>query len=155
MKNKNYIYILTTILFLLDQLVKIIIINLMIEYDKIKIIPNFFTICFVKNKGAAFSILENNTFFLIIISILFIIFINKMIKKEETFTTLNATSLGMILGGVFGNLLDRIIYHSVIDYLSFKIFNYNFPIFNLADIFITVGSFLLLISMLKEKDRKG
>ena len=53
---------------------------------------------------------------------------------------------------MFGNLIDRIIHKGVIDYLSFTIFKYDFPVFNLADIGITVGVFLLLISTLKEKE---
>ena len=57
------------------------------------------------------------------------------------------------MGGIFGNLLDRIIHHSVIDYLSFNIINYSFPIFNLADIGITVGVVLLLIESIR-KDKK-
>ena len=61
------------------------------------------------------------------------------------------------MGGIFGNLMDRIIYHSVIDYLSFNIFNHNFPIFNLADICITVGVVLLIINELIKikKDQKS
>lgn len=154
MKKKNNIYIIGMILFLIDFFVKRLIIHLMREQSIIKIIPNFFQICFVRNKGAAFSILENNTLFLILISVAFLIFLNHMIKKEENFTKLSIVSLGMIMGGVVGNLLDRIIYRSVIDYLSFKIINYDFPIFNLADIFITVGTGLLLLSMLLEKRKE-
>ena len=154
MKKKNNIYVIGIILFLVDFFVKRLVIHLMKEQSIIKIIPNFFQICFVRNKGAAFSILENNTLLLILISVGFLIFLNHMIKKEENFTKLSIVSLGMIMGGVIGNLFDRIIYRSVIDYLSFKIINYDFPIFNLADIFITVGTGLLLLSMLLEKRKE-
>lgn len=154
MKKKNNIYVIGIILFLVDFFVKRLVIHLMKEQSIIKIIPNFFQICFVRNKGAAFSILENNTLLLILISVGFLIFLNHMIKKEENFTKLSIISLGMIMGGVIGNLFDRIIYRSVIDYLSFKIINYDFPIFNLADIFITVGTGLLLLSMLLEKRKE-
>ena len=58
-------------------------------------------------------------------------------------------------GGIIGNLFDRILYKSVIDYLSFNIFNYNFPVFNLADIGITVGAILLIIDLIiEEKEKK-
>ena len=56
----------------------------------------------------------------------------------------------MLIGGITGNLLDRIVYGYVIDYLSFKIFNYNFPVFNLADVFIVVSILLILIKGIKE-----
>ncbi len=157
MKNRQNIYKIATIVFILDQWIKLMISHMMQEYDKITVIPNFFSIQYVKNKGAAFSILEDKSLLLIIISIVFILVLDKMIKKEKNFTKLSILSLGMIIGGVFGNLMDRILYHSVIDYLSFIIINYHFPVFNLADIGITVGTFLLLITMIfdkKEKDDK-
>ncbi|MBR2827629.1 MAG: signal peptidase II [Bacilli bacterium] len=154
MKKKNDIYVLAGILFLIDFLVKRLIIYLIKEHSVITVIPNFFQILLVKNRGAAFSILENNTLLLILISVIFLLFLNNFIKKEKNFTKLSILSLGMIMGGVFGNLLDRMIYKSVIDYLSFHLINYDFPIFNLADIFITVGTGLLLLSMLLEKRKE-
>ena len=69
-------------------------------------------------------------------------------------TTLHIISLGIMIGGIIGNLFDRIIYESVIDYLSFEIFNYNFPVFNLADIGITIGAVLLIIALTKEEKEK-
>ena len=57
------------------------------------------------------------------------------------------------MGGIFGNLIDRIIHHAVIDYLSFKIFSYEFPVFNIADICITVGVILLILSMIIERKK--
>ena len=56
-----------------------------------------------------------------------------------------------MLGGIIGNLFDRIIYGAVVDYLSFTIFNYNFPVFNMADIGITVGAVLLIVDLLIEE----
>ena len=119
----------------------------------VKVIPNFFNILYVRNKGAAFSILENSTVLLVIISVVFLVILDLYIKKEKKFNKLSIISLGMIMGGIFGNLLDRIIYHSVIDYLSFG----KFPIFNLADTCICVGVGLLIINELIKirKDNKN
>ena len=117
----------------------------------IDIIPKFFSILYVQNTGAAFSILEDNTILLIIISALFVVILDRYIKKEEHFTKLGVISLGMIMGGIFGNLIDRILRHSVIDYLSFTVLKYNFPVFNLADIGITVGVGLYILSMILER----
>ena len=122
-------------------------------YDEIKIIPNFFSIYYVKNTGAAFSILENNTTFLIFLTVIFILIIHKYIKNETNITKLSSISFGLILGGMFGNLIDRIIHAGVIDYLSFEFFSYGFPIFNIADIGITLGVSIMLIEMLLEKKR--
>ena len=149
MKNKNKIYIITLVLIIIDKLIKIIIKSNMELYQEIKIIKNFFSIMYLKNTGAAFSILENKTILLILFSVCFILIIGKFIKKEsDNFNKIELISLGMILGGVVGNLIDRIIYKGVIDYLSFKIINYNFPVFNLADICITIGAFILIVDSL-------
>lgn len=152
MKNRQEIYKITCIVLMLDQIMKIIVNHTMKLHQEIKIIPNFFSLYHVRNTGAAFSILENNTTFLIILTVILIIVIDRLIRKENNFSKLSILSLGLVMGGMFGNLIDRIIHKGVIDYLSFTIFKYDFPVFNLADIGITVGVFLLLISTLKEKE---
>lgn len=154
MNNKGKLYFITCIVLLIDQIVKIIVNNCMTLYDEIKLIPNFFSIYYVKNTGAAFSILENNTPFLVLMTVIFIIIIHRYLKNEKNLTKLSSISFGLILGGMFGNLIDRIIHSGVIDYLSFEFFGYGFPVFNIADIGITVGVFLMLIEMLIEKKRK-
>lgn len=154
MNNKGKIYYITCIVLLIDQIIKIIVNNCMSLFDEIRLIPNFFSIYYVKNTGAAFSILENNTTLLIFITVIFILIIHKYIKSETNFTKLSSISLGMVLGGMFGNLIDRIIHHGVIDYLSFDIFSYSFPIFNFADIGITVGVSLMVLEMVLEKRKK-
>ena len=100
-----------------------------------------------------FSILEDSTPLLVIVSVIIIILLDRSIKKTSKFTALEEISLGLIMGGIFGNLMDRIIHHGVIDYLSFRIFGYNFPVFNLADIAIVVGVGLYLIVLIKDKQR--
>ena len=151
MKSREDIYKITAVVLMLDQFIKILV-NKYIEFGKvISIIPNFFNLTNIKNTGAAFSILQDNTLLLIILTVIIIIILDKYIKKEKNFTKLSILSLGLIMGGIFGNLLDRIIHHGVIDYLSFKIFNYNTPIFNLADATIVVGVLLFLISIIMER----
>ena len=151
MTKKEDIYKITSIVLILDQIIKIIVTHNMKLNTSIDIIPKFFSILYVQNTGAAFSILEDNTILLIIISALFVVILDRYIKKEEKFTKLGVISLGMIMGGIFGNLIDRILRHSVIDYLSFTVLKYNFPIFNLADIGITVGVGLYIISLILER----
>lgn len=151
MKSKEDIYKITCVVLLLDQFIKFMINKFMDLNTSIKVIPNFFKIYYVRNSGAAFSILENNTILIVIISIIFIVLLDYYIRKEKNFTKLSIISLGMIMGGIFGNLMDRIIYHSVIDYLSFG----SFPIFNLADIFICVGVGILIISEIRSKNKNG
>lgn len=155
MKNRKKIYIIMTITMILDQLSKLIIQKTMNLYQGIKIIPNFFSIIYVKNTGAAFSILEDATIILVILSVIFLIGLNQYMKKEESnLNGLTTFSFGIMIGGVFGNLIDRILYKSVIDFLSFNIIGYNFPIFNIADIGITIGVALLLLDMWKRRNKE-
>ena len=146
MNNKSEIYKIGAVIVIIDQIIKILIKKYLKENKFIKIIPNFFSLYHVKNTGAAFSILENNTILLIIIGFLVLIFLDKEISKEKNLDKYQILSLGMIIGGIIGNLLDRIMYHGVIDYLSFQFGSYYFPIFNFADIGITLGVLLLIIN---------
>ena len=153
MKSRENIYKITAIVLMIDQFIKLLINKNLPLGHSIKIIPNFFSIFYLKNTGAAFSILENSTPILVIISVIIIVLLDRSIKKTSKFTALEEISLGLIMGGIFGNLIDRIIHHGVIDYLSFKIFSYSFPVFNLADISIVVGVGLYFIALIKEKQR--
>lgn len=156
MKNKKMIYTIGMFFMLLDQLIKIIVMKNMTIAQEIKIIPKFFSIYYIENTGAAFSILGNKTILLIIISILCLILLKRYINSLKEVTILKVISLGIMLGGILGNLFDRILYNAVIDYLSFDIFGYSFPVFNLADIGITIGALLLIVCLFKEekKDNK-
>ena len=155
MKNKKNIYIIAIIYLIIDQIVKIIVRTKMELYQEIKIIPKLFSLYYVENDGAAFSILGNQTIFLIIVSIICLIILNKFILEEELPKN-SLIPLGCLLGGIVGNLIDRIIFKSVTDYLSIFIFKYSFPVFNIADIGITVGTALLILNIvLEEKKNKN
>ena len=148
MKNKKLIYTLGMAFMLLDQLIKLVVTKNMDLNQEITIISNFFSIYYLKNTGAAFSILGNKTLFLIIVSIICLLILKNYIKNLKNITSLTIISLGIMLGGIIGNLFDRLLYKAVIDYLSFNIFGYSFPVFNLADIGITIGTLLLVVEML-------
>ena len=150
-KNKEKIYSISAIVIMIDQIIKILISTKMKLNEEIEVIPNFFSINFVKNKGAAFSILQDQKIILVIISLVVLFFLNKYIDKNKNYNKLSIISLGFIIGGIIGNLLDRLIQDGVIDYLSFQISKYFFPIFNLADSFIVIGMILIIISMIKEE----
>lgn len=130
---------------LLDFIIKIIVKTCMNLYSSIVVIPNFFSITYVRNTGAAFSIMENSRVLFIIIGLLAIYLIWKYLIKEKELNKLYIISYSMLFGGIIGNMIDRIIYGYVIDYLSFNIFGYNFPIFNLADTFIVISIIVLLL----------
>ena len=137
--------ILTIIFLIIDIISKLVVSSLMNVYDSIVIIKNFFCITYVRNTGAAWSIFEGRVLGIIVVSLIKISFIVYYISKQKVKSKLEKIGYSLILGGALGNLLDRIIYGYVIDFLDFNIFGYDYPIFNLADSFIFVGVMLLII----------
>ena len=137
--------------FFIDQFIKNIIINVLSVGESVSIIKNFLNITYVRNSGAAFSILESNTILLILISIFALIFIFNYLSKDKL-NSFESILYGILSGGICGNLFDRIVYRSVIDYLDFNIFGYRFPIFNFADTLIVISMFLIIITMKDDKN---
>ena len=147
---KTKVLTLSLVVLLIDFFTKELVMNnLKLEHDY-QVIKNFFYLFYTKNTGAAFSILTNHVFLLIIVALIVLVLLNNYISKLKKASKLEIISLGLIIGGMLGNLLDRIIYKSVIDFISINIFNYRFPVFNLADVSIVVGAILLIISLFKE-----
>lgn len=146
------IIIISIILLCIDQIAKLLVINLLTKTDSIAIIKNFFYLTYINNDGAAFSILVGKRIFLILVAIIVIIMLIHYIKKNNIQNKLELVSISLIIGGSLGNLMDRVVRGYVIDFLDFKIFNYNFPIFNLADTFIVIGVILLLLKELRKEN---
>lgn len=128
---------------LIDQISKILVRMYLNLYNDIVLIPNFLSLIHVKNDGAAFSILEGKTIFFILIALIVLIGIIYYIKNKNL-KKIDYIIYGMLIGGIIGNLIDRIIYGNVTDFISFTIFNKPMPIFNLADTFICIGCILMI-----------
>lgn len=142
---KRKIYLFSFICFIIDFISKCLVLN--IKYD-IVVITNFFSISLVRNTGAAFSSFEGYTYVLVFISILVLFYLFRY-SVNRVSSNLEIVSYSLLIGGIFGNMFDRIIYGSVVDFLSFNIFGYSFPIFNFADIFICFGVLLIIIDMIR------
>ena len=141
---KKRLLIISSILIILDQLIKIIIrMNIPIEKEMF-IITNFFYLTNIKNTGGAFSILSNNAIMLAIIGILVICFIYYFIKNKRM-TFIEEFSYGLLMGGIIGNIIDRVIFNNVTDYIGLVFGTYYYPVFNLADIGIVVSILILII----------
>jgi len=136
------------LLIVIDQIVKILVINKMALQQSIIVINNFFNITYVRNTGAAWSILSGNVLLLIMISVLALVTIYYYLIKDKDLNKIDIVSYSMLIGGIIGNLIDRIVHGFVIDYLDFKIFNYNFPIFNIADTLIVISIIIIGISLI-------
>lgn len=142
--KKKIIY-LSLILLLIDQISKALVAYYFEVGESKVIIDNFFSLTYIKNSGAAWGMFAGGTIFLAIVSILFLGFIISSIKKMEDVTTFNVITYSLIISGIIGNMIDRIVRGSVIDFFNFYIFGYDYPVFNIADIFIVVGIILIVI----------
>ncbi len=116
------------------------------------IIPSFFSFHYVKNTGAAWSIFSGARIFLILMSIgaLFLLF---SMRYQTKMRSLTAFFYDLLCAGIMGNLIDRIVFGYVRDFLSLQFFQYSFPVFNLADVFIVIGCFFFVGWILLGKDR--
>ncbi len=145
------ISILSIVLIIFDQLVKIIIDNKLPLNESKEIIANFFSITNAHNYGAAWSILNNQSLFLIIIAIISLVIIYFCFIKGKKLTKIDKILMSMLIAGIIGNMIDRIRLGYVIDYLDFNIFGYDYPIFNIADTLIVISMIILVIKSLKEE----
>ena len=144
--------ILSIVFLIIDVVSKLIVSNLMNVHDSIVVIKDFFYITYVRNTGAAWSMFAGKTWLLIIVSLVIIGFICFYIYKNKPKTKIEIVGYSLVLGGAIGNFLDRVIYGYVIDFFDFYIFGYNYPIFNVADIFIVIGVLILVICVWRDKD---
>lgn len=127
--------------FLLDQASKYLIMANMTQGQSIPVIENFFHITYIHNPGAAFGLLANQTSFFIAVTLLVVAGIFVFYWKRGVKGRIMPVALGLIAGGSLGNLVDRIRFGEVVDFLDFRIW----PVFNLADSSIVIGAGLLVI----------
>lgn len=131
---------------ILDRITKVITIKGMELSQSIKVIENFFYITYWENKGAAWGMFQNGRYIFITITIVVTAVLIYLLFRSRN--KLFSTAVSLIIGGAIGNLVDRIFRGSVTDFFDFRIFGYEFPIFNFADIFVVIGTGLLAIYLL-------
>ncbi len=152
MKTNKFNYLIylfvIAVLVTIDQFSKDVILTYFNVGDSKTIIDGFFSLTYVQNFGAGFSIMQNaRTTFLIITPICLIAFIYLLIKSNDVLTK---SALLLMISGTIGNFIDRIFRIYVVDFLDFIIFGWDFPIFNFADCLLTIGVALYIIALLKE-----
>ena len=149
------ILIILSLLFLIiDQISKLLVMKNLTVNNSITIIKDFFYLTYTHNTGAVFSILLGKRIFLIIITIVVLVIIFNYIKKNKITRKVELVSFSLVVGGSLGNLIDRIIHGYVIDFIDMKIFGYDFPVFNIADSFITIGVILLILTLNRKEKVK-
>jgi signal peptidase II len=167
MQKRNKLIILSAAIVVLavvlDQITNHMIYATMYPYETRPVIEGFFNIVYAKNYGAAFSFLNGapewfrKPFFMVVplaAIILVVVLLRNALKKGKE-NTLQAFAFSLVIGGALGNLLNRITYGFVVDFLQFRITRtYYWPSFNVADIAITIAVALLLIEMMTMEKRK-
>jgi signal peptidase II len=136
------------VLVVADQITKALVDRMMTLHESIPIVPSF-NLTYTRNPGAAFSLLASadptfRTWFFLTVSVIALTVITIFLRRVERGDWWTLTALSLILGGAVGNLIDRIRYGEVIDFLDVYVGRYHWPVFNLADSGITVGMVILL-----------
>jgi signal peptidase II len=150
MRRVSYrlLVLVSTAVLLLDQLTKEIIIRNLELYEALPVLPNFFHITHVRNQGAAFGILANHALRLPVLlgaSLLAAVGICWYYRQFPPERRWLRWGLSLILGGALGNMIDRLRFGAVIDFLDVHWYQYHWPAFNVADSAITIGVVLLLV----------
>ena len=159
MKLKNHFYYLFILVWIvLDQVSKYLVARSISLYQVVTVIPGFFNLTRVHNRGAIFGFLNNSQYpaariLLNLGAILALGVVAYYFFKTPAEMVLSRLSLSLIISGAVGNILDRLFRGYVIDFLDFYVGNYHWPFFNLADSCITVGVILLLFDLLRSKGR--
>lgn len=146
-------FILAIVIIILDQISKFAAIKYLKNQRPYIIIDDFFQFHYVENRGAAFGILQHKRIFFIVITLAIIIFLSfYLIKHYNELNKLSRIAFALLIGGAAGNLIDRIRFAYVVDFISFKLINrYDFPVFNIADIAIVISTFLIIFMVLFDK----
>lgn len=151
MKKKNFkkwiwVILLIVILLILDQGAKIYA-NLSLQENSISMIDGVLKLSYWKNTQAAIGLIKDNLFMILILHILILAFIIRfLVLQFERMSLGTKVGLGFILAGGFSNLIDRLLFGGVINYIDVTAIIENFPIFNLADVYIIIGLLIFVIA---------
>lgn len=138
--------ILSVVLIVIDQMTKLMAIHGLMNQQPFVILDGIFELHYLENRGAAFGILQGKKAFFIIFTILVLAFIAyiylKRIPDEKKFRLLDGICI-LFFAGALGNFIDRVFRNYVVDFFYFKLI--DFPIFNVADIYVTMAAFAMII----------
>jgi len=140
----------------LDRVAKWVVARNIALHDSIPIIPDFFRITHVENRGAAFGLFADSPSewkiaMLVLFSIVALIIVSALLWRNSHVMNSTGIGLALILGGAIGNLWDRVLSGRVVDFLLFYVGQYQWPAFNVADSAIVIGAGLLVIEILFAK----
>ncbi|MDD7363748.1 MAG: signal peptidase II [Peptoniphilus sp.] len=147
--------VLIILLIAIDQISKLLVLSRLASVGTVEVIPGFFNLQYLENRGAAFGILqEGRPLFIVMTTIVVALLLYAIYIKGDEMNKVMRASLILILAGAVGNFIDRLRLHFVVDFLSFNIFGHAFAVFNLADSMIVVGTILLVIQIIFKDEKK-
>mgnify|MGYP003860072617 CR=1 FL=1 len=145
-----FLIITAIIVLIIDQASKALVRSLMAVGESFSVIPGILYITYVRNSGAAFGLLPNQKVLFFIISLTVIIFILYYNRRMKIANRLLAISLGSLLGGAAGNLIDRLFVGMVTDFIDFRVW----PVFNIADSAIVISVILIAYILLTQRPKE-
>jgi signal peptidase II len=140
---RGWVFFAAALVFIADRLTKYVIVNSLTAAESIRVIPGIFHVTLVLNNGAAFGIFRNMGVMFILMTFVAVALILLYVLRSKAMSAPVMAAFGLILGGALGNLVDRIKFGYVIDFLDFRVW----PVFNIADSAITVGAAILVLTI--------
>ena len=141
------IAIVAALVFILDWVSKHWVATHMVAGESLSVVPGFLDVTYVRNAGAAFGLLQGQTVLFLIITAVVIVLILTYGRRAAQESPLLGYAFGLQLGGALGNLLDRVLYGRVIDFIDFRVWPF---VFNFADASIVIGGALFALVVLRE-----
>jgi len=153
---RKFHFLIALLIVLLDRATKWVVARDISLHDGIQIIPGFFRITHIENRGAAFGLFADSPAqwkiaVLVLFSIVALVVVSALLWRNSHAVTTTGIGLALILGGAVGNLWDRLLNGRVVDFLLFYISRYQWPAFNVADSAIVCGAGLLVFEILFAK----
>ena len=150
---RRYVLLIAGVVLALDRFSKWIISRSIPLHDSVPVIPGFFKLTHVTNRGAAFGLFSDSPsqykiVFLIFFSVLALVVVSALLWRHTAGLNSTAFALSLILGGAIGNLWDRVLSGHVVDFLEFYIGQYVWPDFNIADSAIVIGAAILMVEIM-------
>lgn len=134
-----------------DRITKLWALKKLSKINEIVIIKNFFSFSYLENRGAAFGILQNKLIFLSAVTITVVTIMVIYLIKYKPESAFLRVGFSLIISGALGNLIDRVWYRYVVDFIYWHYKDiYSFPTFNVADMMVVIGTFMLALCILKE-----
>jgi len=153
---RRFHFLIALAVVLLDRATKRVVAQNISLHDGLQVIPGFFRITHVENRGAAFGLFADSPSewkiaMLVLFSVIALIVVSALLWRNSHSMTTTGIGLALILGGALGNLWDRLMNGRVVDFLLFYVGQYQWPAFNVADSAIVVGAGLLVVEILLAK----